>query len=130
METINLLRLKSGEDIVSYIQQYNKEELILREPMLVVIKPDYKSGQQIIGMDSWLPFQILKSNEVLLKASDVLLTMNPSSEFSEFYENTVHNLNSKNDDNKSESDSETSRLTEEEMTMILSAMEQKENICH
>jgi hypothetical protein len=128
METINILRLKNGEDIVSYIDQYNKDELILREPMLVVIKPDYKSGQQMIGMDSWLPFQILKSNEVVLKVSDVLLTMHPNSEFTEFYENTVHNLNSKNSDLDLEE--ETTRLTEEEMTMILSAMEQKESICH
>lgn len=130
METINILRLKNGEDIVSYIDQYNKDELILREPMLVVIKPDYKSGQQMIGMDSWLPFQILKNNEVVLKTSDVLLTMHPNSEFTEFYENTVHNLKSKTEKNNTESDEESTRLTEEEMTMILSAMEQKENICH
>lgn len=130
METINILRLKNGEDIVSYIDQYNKDELILREPMLVVIKPDYKSGQQMIGMDSWLPFQILKNNEVVLKTSDVLLTMYPNSEFTEFYENTVHNLKSKIEQNNNDHDEETTRLTEEEMTMILSAMEQKESICH
>jgi hypothetical protein len=130
METINILRLKNGEDIVSYIDQYNKDELILREPMLVIIKPDYKSGQQIIGMDSWLPFQLLKNNEVVLKVSDVLLTMHPNDEFTEFYENTVHNFKSKNSDTESESDLEPTKLTEEEMTMILSAMEQKESICH
>ena len=127
METINFLRLKTGDDIVSYVYYRNDEQVVLRDPMLIVMKPDYKSGNQIVGMDSWLPYQIMHSNEVFIKISDVLFISKPSAEFEEFYENTVDKIKVKEDDDKNE---EESKLTSEEMLMILDAIENKEGLMH
>jgi hypothetical protein len=127
METINFLRLKTGDDIVSYVYYRNDEQVVLRDPMLIVMKPDYKSGNQIVGMDSWLPYQIMHSNEVFIKISDVLFISKPSAEFEEFYENTVDKIKVKEDDDKNEDES---KLTSEEMLMILDAIENKEGLMH
>ncbi len=128
METINFLRLKTGDDIVSYVYYRNDEQVVLRDPMLIVMKPDYKSGNQIVGMDSWLPFQIMQSNEVFIKISDVLFISKPSAEFEEFYENTVDKLRIKEEDEEGAEDA--SKLTSEEMLIILNAIENKEGVMH
>lgn len=128
METINLLRLKNGDDIVSYVIQYSKEEVVLREPMLVLVKNDYKSGQQTLGMEAWLPYKIIKNNEVLIKCDDVLFSISVSEEFEEFYENMVDNF--KNFNEKKEQAEDEGRLTEEEMMIILKAVENTEGVVH
>lgn len=127
METINLLRLKNGDDIVSYVIQYSKDQVILREPMLVLVKNDYKSGQQTLGMESWLPFKIIKNNEVMIKSDDVLFSISVSDEFSEFYENMVDNFKNLNETKELV---EEERLTEEEMMIILKAVENTEGVIH
>jgi hypothetical protein len=102
--------------------------MIVREPMLVVIKQDYKSGQHIIGMESWLPFQILKNNEVVIKLEDILFSTIVNDDFEEFYENTVDNIkvNQKEKDNLEDE----GRLTQEEMLIILKNIENNEGITH
>ena len=126
METINLLRLKNGDDIVSYVIEYSKDQVILREPMLVLVKNDYKSGQQTLGMESWLPFKIIKNNEVMIKSDDVLFIISVSDEFSEFYENMVDNFKNINETKELVEE----RLTEEEMMIILKAVENTEGVIH
>lgn len=128
MEVINLIRLNNGEDIVCYVDQYCKDELIVREPMVVVIKPDYKTGQNIIGMESWLPYQILKNNEVVIKLNDVLFSTIVNDEFKEFYENMIDSIkNTKKDEEEIE---DSGRLTQEEMTIILKNIENNEGVFH
>jgi hypothetical protein len=128
MEVINLIRLKNGDDIVCYVDQYCKDEMIVREPMLVVIKQDYKSGQHIIGMESWLPFQILKNNEVVIKLEDILFSTIVNDDFEEFYENTIDNL--KVTQREKDNLEDEGRLTQEEMLIILKNIENNEGITH
>lgn len=126
METVNFIRLKTGDDIISYMFHCSKEQVVLRDPMLIVMRPDYKSGNQIVGMDSWLPFQIMNSNEVSINLSDILFISKASAEFEEFYENTVDTLKK----NEEEKQDEENKLSTDEMLMILDAVENKEGIMH
>lgn len=126
METVNFIRLKTGDDIISYMFHCSKEQVVLRDPMLIVMRPDYKSGNQIVGMDSWLPFQIMNSNEVSINLSDILFISKASSEFEEFYENTVDTLKRKEEEKLEEEN----KLSTDEMLMILDAVENKEGIMH
>lgn len=126
METVNFIRLKTGDDIISYMFHCSKEQVVLRDPMLIVMRPDYKSGNQIVGMDSWLPFQIMNSNEVSINLSDILFISKASSEFEEFYENTVDTLKKKEEEKLDEEN----KLSNDEMLMILDAVENKEGIMH
>lgn len=126
METVNFIRLKTGDDIISYMFHCSKEQVVLRDPMLIVMRPDYKSGNQIVGMDSWLPFQIMNSNEVSINLSDILFISKASAEFEEFYENTVDTLKKKEEEKLEEEN----KLSTDEMLMILDAVENKEGIMH
>lgn len=126
METVNFIRLKTGDDIISYMFHCSKEQVVLRDPMLIVMRPDYKSGNQIVGMDSWLPFQIMNSNEVSINLSDILFISKASAEFEEFYENTVDTLKKKEEEKLDEEN----KLSTDEMLMILDAVENKEGIMH
>lgn len=126
METVNFIRLKTGDDIISYMFHCSKEQVVLRDPMLIVMRPDYKSGNQIVGMDSWLPFQIMNSNEVSINLSDILFISKASAEFEEFYENTIDGIRKKEEEKLEEEN----KLTPDEMMMILDAVENKEGVMH
>lgn len=93
MEAIKLLRLKSGEDIISYFEQVDKLNFVLREPMVVLVKNDMKSGKQIIMMDHWLPVPLIKYNEAFITESEIVTIMEPTSEFTEYFENAVDSIN-------------------------------------
>lgn len=124
METINILRLKTGEDVICYMEQFSKDEVIVREPMAVLLRTDFKTGKQSVGMDHWLPTALLKTNETVLKLSDVLAVLTPSSEFTEYYEHTIGvllSVRSKFKEENTSSDDEV--LTQEDMSLILDSMD-------
>lgn len=116
MEQIKLLRLKDGEDLISYVEDYGTGEILLRSPMMVIVKHDVKSGKQTVLMDHWLPTYIILKNEVFLKTTDILCTMDSSPALNEYYENAITAINNFETDASASSDEE---LTPEEMTMIL-----------
>lgn len=128
MESINILRLKTGEDIICYMEHYGNDEVIVREPMMVMVRMDYKTGKQTIGMDHWLPISLLKYNEVALKMSDVIAVMTPTAEFTEYYENAVAVVNKfKNSKEEEPTSSDDDVLTQEDMSLILEGMDQLSN---
>lgn len=128
MESINILRLKTGEDIICYMEHYGHDEIMVREPMLVMVRMDYKTGKQTIGMDHWLPIALLKYNETLLKMSDVITVMTPTAEFTEYFENAVAVVNKfKNIKEEEPTSSDDDVLTQEDMSLILEGMDDLSN---
>ena len=106
MEIIKILRLITGEDIICYIERY-QEEIIVRSPMEMYIKTDSRTGNELLTLNNWLPFSVLKSNETVLHAKDIVCSMEPSKELIEYFENyiltmeedssTVSNLSASNE---------------------------------
>jgi hypothetical protein len=123
MESVNILRLKSGEDIICYMEHYGHDEIVVRDAMVVFTKTDFKSGKQIIMLEHWLPIQLIKENETIIKQSEVVATMTPNSDFFEYYMNAVsvvkESLSSEGDELSSSDDDE---LTPEDMRLILDAV--------
>jgi predicted DNA binding protein len=124
MESINLLRLKSGEDIICYIENYGHDEIVIRDAMVVFIKTDMKTGNQIAMLDHWLPVSVIKENEAIVKMSEVLAIMNPSAEFTEYFEISVEGLKQSKEhfSNQELSSSDDDELTPEDMRLILDAV--------
>jgi hypothetical protein len=89
MEAIKILRLKSGEDIIAYLEQVDKLNFIVREPMVVLLKSDARSGKQIIMMDHWLPAPLIQNNEAFITENEIVTILEPTSEFSEYFEGAV-----------------------------------------
>lgn len=121
METINLLRLRTGEDIICYMEQYGHDELAIRDAMVVYNKMDFKTGKQTILLEHWLPISIIRDNETVIKQSEVVAIMGPSPEFLDYYVNAVSVvkqvlINAESDQPSSSDDDE---LTPEDMKLIL-----------
>lgn len=126
MESINILRLKTGEDIICYMEHYGHDEVVVRDPMMVMVRMDYKSGKQTIGMDHWLPTALIRDNEAIIKMADVLTVLTPSTEFTEYFENAVsviHRVRNSSDEETSSSDDV---LTQDDMSLILESMDTTE----
>jgi hypothetical protein len=92
MEQVKLIRLKTGEDIISYIETYEAGTVILRSPMVVIVKMNMRAENQTVLMDHWLPITVIKENEAIIDASEILTMIDPTSEFSEYYVNAVITL--------------------------------------
>ena len=92
MEQVKLIRLKTGEDIISYIETYDAGTVILRSPMVVIVKMNMRTENQTVLMDHWLPITVIKENEAIIDASEILTMIDPTSEFSEYYVDAVITL--------------------------------------
>jgi hypothetical protein len=128
METIKLLRLKSGEDIITYFEQVDKLNFIVREPMVVLVKSDMKSGKQIIMMDHWLPAPLIKNNEAFITEGEIVTILEPTSEFSEYFENAVDAIHKAKTVEEDSSDEE--ELSKDLMTIMLDSVGPDISVVH
>jgi hypothetical protein len=122
MEAIKLIRLRSGEDIIAYIEQVDKLNFVVREPMVVLTKQDNKNNKHIIMMDHWLPVPLIRHNEAFITESEIVTMLEPTSDFSEYYENAVDNMKQILNFNTSSSDEEERNLSREEMLLMLESV--------
>ena len=124
MESINILRLKTGEDIICYMEHYGHDEVVVREPMMVMVRTDYKTGKRNVGMDHWLPINLLRDNEAIIKTMDILAVLTPSSEFSEYYQNAVAVVKQFKDVKEDElAASDDAALSQDDMSLILDTLD-------
>lgn len=92
MEQVKLIRLKTGEDVISYVETYDAGTVILRSPMVVIVKMNMRTESQTVLMDHWLPITVIKENEAIIDAAEILTMVDPTSEFSEYYVDAVVTL--------------------------------------
>lgn len=128
MEAIKVLRLKSGEDIIAYLEQVDKLNFIVREPMVVLVKSDMKSGKQVILMDHWLPAPLIKHNEAFLTENEIVTILEPTSEFSDYFENAVDVIHRAKAVEEDSSDEE--EMSKDLMTMMLETVGPDISIVH
>ena len=112
---VKVIRLSSGEDIISKVQFLDNGAIHLDDPMVFMVKDTGRSMNLL--MQHWLPVNMLESNEAHILAKDIITVCNPSKQFSEYYSNTVDKYNSV-------VDSVDDETTEEEEIKILEAMEE------
>lgn len=89
MNQIKILRLQSCLDVVANVcidlNGYN-----LKDPMVVDI--DHSGPRAGLVMQHYLPVQIIKKNTISVANNNILCEIEPSLEFSEYYENTVSKI--------------------------------------
>ena len=90
MNTIKIVRLKNGEDIIGDVTANGVQYYDIDEPMAFEV--DYRGNHSGLVMRHWLPVQLLKKNQIQLNAHDVLCVLEPDDEFSEYYLNTVEKI--------------------------------------
>jgi hypothetical protein len=92
IEEIKILRMKTGENIVGYVTDIDDMKFHIRTPMLIDIQTDNQTMKQMFVIRSWLPHQLIISNETTLWMNDVLFTLEPNEEFIEYYTESVYKL--------------------------------------
>ena len=90
MNSIKIVRLYSGEDIIATVEELVKDEFLFSEPMFFEV--DSRSSKTHILMSHYLPIQLVAKNEVVINKKDIQFMTNPTEEFLEYYSNSVEKL--------------------------------------
>jgi len=135
MHEIKLVRLRSGEDILSvYKEDLETEMVMLKDPMTIIFKR-LPTGQSVLMISPWLPVELIQDNTATIYTDDILTVIEPKSVLIEHYIKMVNNLNQFIDDDDNmlrrhlselEDDMEED-LEEEDMEEILEALKEKKS---
>jgi CBS domain-containing protein len=116
MNTIKIVRLKNGEDIIGKFAENLDGDMNIYCPMAVNVVPNGR--EQGLVMSHWLPVQLIKKNEITLHPRDVLTVFEPNAEFEEYYVNTVKKI-----EDLLKAKEITDALTDEEVEDIMDAID-------
>lgn len=136
MHDIKLVRLRSGEDILSvYKEDVETEMVMLKDPMTIIFKR-LPSGQSVLMISPWLPVELIQNNTATIYTDDILTVVEPKSVLIEHYCKMVNNLNKYIDDDEESLRSHLSELEddmydddydEEDIEEVLEALKEKKN---
>jgi hypothetical protein len=89
---VKFIRLSNGDDIISSIKDDGKVNMILTNPMKILIDADIEVGRQTIYMHTWMPQGIAKGNECKLSKKDVLFIAEIEHDISDYYKGMVFDM--------------------------------------
>ena len=82
---IKIVRLHNGEDIMAnYHVDDENETIMLENPMHIIFKR-IPTGQTVMMMMPWLPIEIIKENNAIVYASDILTIIEPKDDLIRYY---------------------------------------------
>lgn len=91
MPEIKLLRLQSGEDVISTCYEDLETKMVmLKDPMTIVFKR-IKNGSVLL-IAPWLPAELIVDNTATIYISDILTTVEPKLMIKNYYVKLVDNL--------------------------------------
>lgn len=85
--TVQIVRLKDGSDVISYVEKYN-DMVELEMPMM------FQMVNQNLVLQHWLPLAAMKGNSVKIPRDEIVCYMEPNDAFQEYYNTAVHKVNS------------------------------------
>ena len=87
--TVKFMRLSNGDDIISAIADDGKTNMVLTNPMRVLVDADLDVGKQTIYMHTWMPQGIAKANTCILGKKDVIFIAELEKDLEEYYKTMV-----------------------------------------
>jgi hypothetical protein len=122
--TIKIVRLQTGEDIISsIIEDGDTDMVLLNNPMRMIVKR-VQTGQSIFMMMPWLPIEVIKEDSAIIYNSDIITMVDPKDSLVEYYQNMVNEsiLSALNGETEEiifeEEEEEEYELTEEELEEV------------
>lgn len=100
MKTVKLLRLKTSEDLISFVE-IGKTSTTLTYPLSVHINYNIKERTQELVMSYWLPYNLMKHQSIEVPSSEILFITDPKEEFEEYYLNFLDNISDELDSDSS-----------------------------
>ena len=115
---VHFLRLKTGEDLISEVQE-TPTTYILLNPCKVMYLKSKKTGYLSISLMQWIFSKMCKEQTFEMDKNEVLVKGEPDETFVEHYWNSVdHFLNSGSKDQIEYDDSQMDESLEEKLEMI------------
>jgi hypothetical protein len=106
-ETVKIIRLQSGEDIIAgYLE--DEETALLYNPLHMIVKRTTKGS--VMLMLPWLPVEMIKENVSSIYLTDILTIVDPKDSAVEYYQNALQKLQLQQDVEKEISDYENEYL--------------------
>jgi hypothetical protein len=90
VEEIKIVRMKSGDDIIGYVSEINDSKINIRYPMMVGVQE--QGEHDAYTLQSWMPHQLYKFNEVNIWTNDILFISDPTDVFVEYFNQMVTKL--------------------------------------
>ena len=107
-ETVKIIRLQSGEDIIAgYIE--DEETALLYNPLHMIVKRTTQGS--VMLMLPWLPVEMIKENVSSIYLTDILTIVDPKDSAVEYYQNALQKLQLQQDLEKEISDYENEYLS-------------------
>lgn len=110
MDEIIIFRLVTGEDIICRHHKISKDEVLVCDPMMLIVK--FKGNNSTVIMEHWLPFEIVKSNEAVLDMKSIITSYYPNESLCEYYSNLVDKFKRILENYKSVEDMDISDMSE------------------
>jgi len=96
--TVKLLRLQSGEDIIAdIIEDEQHDAVLVSNPMTVIFKR-LPTGRAVMMMAPWLPIELIEVNAATLYTADILTIIEPKASLIEYYQNACSEAKALMDD--------------------------------
>jgi hypothetical protein len=89
VKDVKIVRLTSGEDLITGLIEADGT-YYLKSPMVFILKDTGRTFALLL--QNWLPVQIMKMNESVLKSKDVLFVAEPEENFSQYYLDQVQEM--------------------------------------
>jgi hypothetical protein len=94
MSHIKILRLKTGEDIIGFIEPMKEKKgvITIRYPTVLLVQYDFEKDQQELLMKFWLPTSLIQKNAAIIATSEILVVMEVKKDFEEYYLNYLNDF--------------------------------------
>ena len=84
---IKIVRLQSGEDIIATFSENKKtKKVTLESPMHIIMKRINSKSGPMMYMVPWLPVEMVDVDTATFDSSNVLTTLVPKKDMSEYYQ--------------------------------------------
>lgn len=100
MDNVKIVRLVSGEDIIAFYEE-DEDVALVGNPMTMIFKR-LPTGKAVMLMAPWLPIEVVDEDIVSIPYSQIITVMNPKRHMSEYFINSVIDMEQELSDNPPE----------------------------
>jgi len=133
-DTIKILRLKDGEDIITAYRIDEKSNVVVMDNPMTIFFKRMGMGKSIVMMNPWLPLEIVEQNIAKIYANEIMTIIEPKQSLVQYYLQSVKESKEMVEMNSKMIDEALLNMADEEESdeeeMLQAVKESKRNLLH
>ena len=133
-DTIKILRLKDGEDIITAYRIDEKSNVVVMDNPMTIFFKRMGMGKSIVMMNPWLPLEIVEQNIAKIYADEIMTIIEPKQSLVQYYLQSVKESKEMVEMNSKMIDEALLNMADEEESdeeeMLQAVKESKRNLLH